>query len=242
MSQVWLIAARELRGYFNGLSGYVILAAHLLITGILFNVFAVGDKPRYSQEVLGSFFYFSSGMAIITALLISLRLVAEERQLQTLVLLRTAPISERQIIWGKYLSALLFFSLTLVLSVYMPALVMVEGKITVGQIITGYLGLFLLGSACIAITLLASVWSPTQLVAGVVAGVLVTLLLVAWMMARVTDEPMRSLFSYLALHNLHFTTFSSGVLNLRDVVYYLGLTLFFLEAAISSLESWRWRE
>lgn len=242
MHHVLLIARRELAGYFASLSGYLILAGHLLVSGLLFNVFAVGSQARLSQEVLADFFYYASGMAIITALLLSVRLIAEERQLQTLVLLRTAPVTERQVVWGKYLSALAFFALTLVLSVYLPALIFVNGKVSLLQIAAGYLGLLLLGSACIAIALLASVWSPSQLIAAAAAGVMVTLILVAWMLAHVTEEPLKSLFFYAALHNLHFRTFSQGIVHLRDVVYYVGLTAVFLEAAVGSLEAWRWRE
>ena len=109
MNAVLLIARRELAGYFSSLSGYVILAAHLLVSGLLFNVFAVGNQAKFSQDVLQSYFYFSSGMAMVTGILLAMRLVAEERQLHTLVLLRTAPVTEREIIWGKFLSALVFF-------------------------------------------------------------------------------------------------------------------------------------
>jgi ABC-2 type transport system permease protein len=174
--------------------------------------------------------------------LLSIRLIAEERQLETLVLLRTAPITERQIVWGKFLSALAFFFLTLAVSVYMPALIFIHGKVSFLQIASGYLGLLLLGSACIAIALLASVWSNSQIMAGAVAGVLVTLLLVAWMVGQVVTEPLKGLFAYLALHNLHFGPLSRGVIHARDVFYYLGLTAVFMEAAVRSLESWRWRE
>ena len=97
-------------------------------------------------------------------------------------------------------------------------------------------------AACIAITLLASVWSSTQLIAGVVGGVMVTLLVVAWMLAHDTEEPLKQFFNYVALHNIHFSTFSRGTLNLRDVVYYLGVIVVFLEASARSLEAWRWRE
>jgi len=179
---------------------------------------------------------------MVTAILLAMRLVAEERQTHTLVLLRTAPVSERQIVWGKFLSAAAFLLLTLVVSGYMPALILVHGKVSVAQIFTGYLGLLLLGAACIAITLLASVWSPTQLIAGVVGGVVVTLLVVAWMLGHVTEEPLKSFFIYVALHNIHFRTFSTGILHLRDVAYYLGVTVICLEAAALSLEAWRWRE
>jgi ABC-2 type transport system permease protein len=242
MTPVLLIARRELAAYFATLSGYLILAAHLLISGLLFNVFAVGNQPRLSQEVLEQFFYFSSGMAIVTGILLAMRLVAEERQTHTLVLLRTAPVSERQIVWGKFLSALGFLALTLVLSMYMPALIFVHGKVSLAQIATGYLGLLLLGGACIAIVLTASVWSPTQLIAGSIGGLLVAVLVVVWMLARVTEEPLKQLFVHLALHNIHFRTFSTGILHVRDLAYYGGLIVVFLELAARSLESWRWRE
>jgi gliding motility-associated transport system permease protein len=242
LGAVGLIARRELAAYFASLSGYVILAAHLLVSGLLFNVFAVGSAPRLSQEVLEQFFYFSSGMAMVSGILLAMRLVAEERQLQTLVLLRTAPVSERQVVWGKFLSALAFLGLALLLSLYMPALIFVHGKVSLLQIAVGYLGLLLIGAACIAITLLASVWSATQLMAGVVGGLMVALLVICWMLARVTEEPLKELFVQLALHNVHFRALSTGTLHLRDLAYYLGVIVLFLEASVRSLEAWRWRE
>lgn len=241
-SNILLITSRELRGYFSSFSGYLILSAHLLITGLLFNAYAIGNRPKFSQEVLEDFFYFSSGMAIVTAVLLSTRLIAEERQNQTLVLLHTAPVSERVVVYGKFLSALAFFSITLLASIYLPALVFVNGKISLGHIFSGYLGLFLLGSACIAIALVASSWTSSQLMAGAIGALMVTLLTVAWMAARVSDEPLRSVLNYLALHNQHFRTFSRGVFAWQDLAYYIGITVFFLEMAVRSLESWRWRE
>lgn len=242
MRAVFLIARRELGDYFSTYSGYVILAAHLLVSGLMFNVFAVGNKAKFSQEVLEAFFYFSSGMAMITGILLAMRLVAEERQVQTLVLLRTSPISEREIVWGKFLSALAILALTLVVSLYMPALIFLRGKVSLLQILTGYGGLLLLGGACVSITLLASVWSPTQTIAGVMGGLMIAVLVIVWMLAKVSEEPLKEVFGYLALHNMHFQTFSTGTFHMRDVVYYLSLIVFGLEAAVRSLESWRWRE
>ena len=242
MSAVWLLARRELQGYFATLSGYLILAAHLLVSGLFFNVFAVGNRPKFSQGVLEDYFYYASGMAIVTGLVLAMRLIAEERQIHTLVVLRTAPVTGRQIVWGKFLSAVGFLVLTLLLSVYMPALIFLHGKISLLHIGTGYLGLLLLGAACIAVGLLASSWASNQLMAGVTGGLMVVLLLIAWMVSRVTEAPLGSLFGYLALHNEHFRSFSSGSLNLRDVVFYLSVIVFFLEAAVHSLEAWRWRE
>jgi ABC-2 type transport system permease protein len=242
MTVVLTIARRDLGAYFTGFSGYLILAGHLLLTGLLFSVYAVGDQPKLSQQVIENFFFYSSGMAMVTAVLLAMRLIAEERQMQTLVLLRTAPITERQIIWGKFLSALAFLLLTLVVSLYLPSMVLIHGKVSWLQIATGYLGLALLGATCIAITLLASAWSGSQMMAGALGGLMVSLLLVLWLVAKVTDAPLKGLLDYLALHNQHFSPFSRGILHLRDVAYYLGVTVVCLESAVRSLESWRWSE
>jgi ABC-2 type transport system permease protein len=242
MKAILLIARRDLGAYFSTLSGILILSGHLLLTGILFNAYAVGAQPKLSQLVLEDYFYFASGMAMVTGVLLAMRLIAEERQLQTLVLLRTAPLSERQIVWGKFLSALGFFALILAASWYLPALIFIHGKVSVLQIASGYLGLLLLGAACIALTLLASAWCATQTMAGAAGGLMVTLLLILWLAAQVTEEPLKGLLDYLALHNQHFRLFSRGILHIKDFFYYVGLTGMALESAIVSLEAWRWRE
>ncbi|MBI4083779.1 MAG: ABC transporter permease subunit [Candidatus Lambdaproteobacteria bacterium] len=242
LTAAWLIARRELGRYFGTALGWLILAGYLLSTGLLFNAFAVGAQPKLSQRVLEDYIYLSSGMVLVAAVLLAMRLIAEERQMRTLILLRTAPVTERQIVWGKFLAALVFVAAMVAASAYIPALIFVHGRVSVAHIAVGYLGLILLGAASIAIGLLASAWSRSQLMAGMVGALMVALLTIAWMVGRITEEPLKTLFGTLALHNLHFQNFQRGVLNLRDVGYYLGVTLFFLEASVAALESWRWRQ
>ena len=74
VKNVMLIAARELQAYFSTFSGYALLAAHLLLSGLLFNIYAVGNRAKFSQKVVEDFFYLASGMAIITALLLAIRI------------------------------------------------------------------------------------------------------------------------------------------------------------------------
>ena len=201
----------------------------------------MGDREKFSRQVLEDYFYHTSGLVMIMAVLLAMRLIAEEKQTQSFVLLRTSPVSEREIVLGKFLSAVAVLLISLAASAYLPALILVSGKISFSHLAVGYLGLLLLGAASIAIALLASVWFSSQFMAGAVGGLMIALLLVAWMAGRVSDAPLQELLTYVALHNLHFRTFSSGIPHLRDVVYYLGVTLFFLECAVRSLESWKWR-
>jgi ABC-2 type transport system permease protein len=241
MGKTLLVAGRELRGFFSTWMGYIICAAALFIDGLLFNAFAVSGQPKFSADVLADFFYFASGIAMVAGVFLAMRLVAEEKQNGTIVLFYTSPITERQMIYGKFLSALAFSLILHALSLYLPALIFINGKVSLGHLASGYLALVLLGSAAIAISLFASTIAPNQLVAGIVGSALVVTLLVLWMVADIVEPPFKQLFGYLAVHNKHFTPFSQGIVHTRDVIYYLSLTVFFLECSVRGLEARRWR-
>src|SRR5580765_6230569 len=105
MNAVMLIARRELAAYLKTWTGYIIIAAVLVINGLLFNAYALGGADKRSAEVLSLFFYFSSGTTMIASVFISMRLLAEERQTGTLQLLYSSPIRDYEIVLGKYFSA-----------------------------------------------------------------------------------------------------------------------------------------
>src|SRR5215471_7468094 len=94
VSGTLLIARRELRAYLRSPFGYIVAAAMLLIDGLLFQGYALGAGARLSADVLHDFFYFASGTTMVAAILLSMRLLAEERQTGTLVLLNTAPVGD----------------------------------------------------------------------------------------------------------------------------------------------------
>ena len=179
MSAALLIARRELSGYLSSMTGWVILATILLADGLLFQAVALSGEKK-SFDVLQAFFYFSSGTTMVASVFIAMRLFAEERQQGTLVLLESAPLHEPTVVAGKFLGAWVFLLLLLGLSAYLPTLVLVNGKVTVGHIAAGYLGLALLGAACIAIGAFASALAPNQVVAAVLAGAMIVALLLAW--------------------------------------------------------------
>jgi len=241
VKNIALIARRELGSYFRTPGGYVIAAAVLLIDGLFFNSFAVGSEPRLSSRVLEDFFYFASGTTMIAAILLSMRLLAEERQTGTLVLLFTAPVRESEIVVAKFISALLFLSLLTLLSLYMPALIFVNGKVSIGHITAGYLGLILLGGACLALGVLGSALAKNQLLAAVISTAFVTLLLLCWLLAKITDPPLTAIVSYLALFNEHFQPFRRGILRVSDIVFFSSVIYLSLLASTRVLQSQRWR-
>ena len=239
MKKMWIIAQRELGTFFNTWMGYVIVAAALIIDGILFNAYSVTSEPRFSAEVLSDFFYFASGLSMVAGIFLAMRLLAEEKQNGTIILFYTSPVTERQLIYGKFLSALLFSLVLHAASLYMPALIMVHGKISLGHVAAGYLCLTMLGAVTMSMTLFASALAPNQLVAAVGGAFLTVLFLTLWLLANVVDAPFKAVFTWLSIHNDHFTPFSNGIVHIKDLVFYVGFVLFFLECAVRALEARR---
>ena len=241
MNGAYLIARRELSAYLRSPFGYIVGAAMLLIDGLLFQGYALGAGARLSADVLHDFFYFASGTTMVAAILLSMRLLAEERQAGTLVLLNTAPLHESAIIAGKFISAFVFVALLTAITIYMPLLILVNGKVSAGHIAVGYLGLLLLGAASVAIGLFGSTLARSQVLAAIIgAGILVTMLLL-WLVGRITDPPLNGFLAGLALHNEHQNAFMTGLLKFDNVVYYVAVTYFFLLASVKTLEARRWR-
>jgi ABC-2 type transport system permease protein len=237
-----IIFRRELAAYLRSPVGYLVAAVGLLIVGILFQAQALGGGAQLSADVLRKFFYNASGFVMVAGLVLAIRLVAEERQQHTIVLLNTSPVRDVEIVAGKFLSAFVFLAGMTMLTLYMPLLIKVNGKISIGEVVVGYLGLLLLGAASLAMGLFASALARQQLVAAAIGGVLLVFLIVMYPLAQKLDPPLRSVFEQLALHNLRFQGgFQQGVLNLKDVVYYLSVTYFFLLLATKTLEAKRWQ-
>lgn len=236
-----LIARRDLGAYLHGLTGYVIVAAVLFVNGILFQAFALGDSAKYSHEVLEHFFYFSSGTTMIASVLLTMRAIAEERQTETEVLLQTSPVSDTQVVVGKYLAAMGMLGLLTAMTAYMPALIFWHGKVSLAHVGVGYLGLMALGSATCAIGIFGSSLFRNQMAAAILSGVLVVTLLILWMVADKVEAPFEDLLAYMALYNKHFVPFQEGRLSTAGLVYFASATFAFLMLSIRVLEGRRWR-
>jgi ABC-2 type transport system permease protein len=241
MTTTFLITRRELGAYFRSMTGYVIAALVLLVNGLLFNVWAMGGNEKLSAEVVSQFFYAASGLTMIASVFISMRLLAEERQTGTLVLLTSSPVHDWEIVLGKFLSAFIFLALITLATIYMPLLIKVNGKVSFGHLAAGYVGLLLLGSAALAVGTFGSAIARTQVLAAIFSGCIVAALVLCWLLAKVTEKPFADVFLALAIWGRHFPPFQTGTIHARDVVYYLAVTYVALFAATRVLEARRWR-
>lgn len=236
MRNIRLLVGRELRSYFDTSWGWSILVLVLVLDGLLFNAFALGARERLSANVLSDFFYFSSGTTMIAGVLLTMRLIAEERQTGTFTLLQTAPITAAEIVLGKFLGAFSFLSIITLLTAYMPALIFVNGRVSIEQVLVGYLGLFSLGAATIAVGTFASAVARNQLLAAVIGACLMVFLLLGWLLGQVIDAPINGIFSYTAIFDRHFQPFMKGRLNTEGLVYYASVCFGFLMLATRSLQ------
>jgi ABC-2 type transport system permease protein len=236
-----IIFRRELGHYLRSPIGWIIAAAVLLVDGLLFQSMALPGE-QLSALLLERYFYFASGIPLFAGVLLAFRLLAEERQNHSMILLKTSPIRDTEIVLGKFFAALAFMTLVLVLSLYMPILIKVNGKITWGQIFVGYFGMFLLGSATLAIGLFASALTRQQIIAVLVGAVFVLVMCLLYPLAKKLDSPVKEVLEQVDLWWIHFQNgFMRGVINLKDVIYYVAMTYFFLLLAVKTLEAKRWQ-
>ena len=236
-----IIYRRELGGYLRSPLSWVIAAVLLLAQGIFFQAWALRGE-QLSALVLERFFFVSSFAIGVASIVLSFRLIAEERQNHSMVLLSTSPVRDYEIVLGKFFAALTFLTIMLLFSLYMPILIKVNGKISSAQIFVGYLGLFLFGAVGLAIGIFSSALTKYQFVALIVAAFLLIVLGNIFQLANKLDPPVRTVIEQADLWWVRFqSSFMRGILNLKDVIFYVGVTYFFLLLAVKTLETKRWQ-
>lgn len=256
MKGLLAMVGKELRVYFTSPMAYVVIAVFLLINGYLFYnivLFTInqsmqlirlqGAMPQINANelIFRPVFHNMAVIMILTLPMLTMRLLAEEKKVKTAELLMTSPISIIEILLGKYLAALLIFALMLLLTGFMPALMELYGKLQWGSILTGYLGLLMLGGVFLSFGLLASSLTENQIIAGFVGfGLILLLWLMGWASQGAGDTGLGLVLSYLSIGE-HFENFSKGLIDTGDLVYLLSLIAVGLFLTHRVIESQRWK-
>jgi len=231
------ITLKELKSYLTSPMSYIVTCIFLLLTGTFFTTYLA--STQYSDTSIRGFVESSQVLLLLFAAVLTMRLIAEERKLGTWELLLTAPVRDTEVVLGKFLSSLAVLVTMLVLTLYYPILLIILGDPDMGPIGTSYLGLFLLGSAALAVGIFASSLTSNQIVSAVVAGGILFALWFVGMAASFVPEALGEILSYLSL-SYHFNDLIRGVVDTRAIIYYLSVTALFLYLAIRSLETGRW--
>lgn len=241
---IFTITKRELKSYFSSLIAYTVIAAFLAVSGYFYHTNMVMFVTFAGSDVLLGLwqqtFYDMRFVLISLMPLLTMRLFAEEKKLGTIELLFTNPLRDADIIIGKYCACVLVLVLMILLTVLYPALLAVVFSLDPGPVAAGYLGIFLMGAACIACGIFLSSLTENQIVAAMsTVGVLLFLWFLDW------NEGIAGPATVAVLHQLsfseHFFNFIRGVIDLDDVVYYLSVILLFLFFTRCSLASRTWK-
>ena len=231
MSNTLAIFKKEIRSYFSSPIAYFNIIAFLLVSTWLF--FWLGGFFLDNQANMRDFFVLMPWMFLFFAPAMTMRLWAEEKKMGTVEILMTLPIRSHEVILGKYLASFVLLAVMVALTVPVPALVFYLGNPEGGQIFTSYIGVFLMGSAYIAIGLCASTLTENQIIAFIL-GIVVSLVFFLVGFADV------QLLSYFGL-KYHFESIARGVIDSRDLIYYFSMTGFFLYLSVLFVEVRSWR-
>ncbi len=246
---------KEMRLYFGSPVAYVVFTFFLVISGWFFSQIFLfysdvsmrsfmqpqfGQSLNISDSVMRPLFTNMSVVLLFFMPMLTMRLFAEEKRSGTMELLLTYPVRDGEVLTGKFLAAAALYALLLALTLLYPGLVAHFTRVEWGPVLTGYLGLTLVGATFLAVGLLVSSLTENQIVAGFGAfGVLLAFWVIGWG-AEFSTGRLRTVLQYLSMTE-HLDGFSRGLIDTKDLVYYGSAIALALFLTLRSLESKRWR-
>jgi len=249
MGKILTIARRELAGYFFSPLAYVIGALFLCVCAFKFAPppgFWAGPRewfilvPHQQASFRGLFEMMGTAMTIAAPLL-TMRLVSEEYRSGTIETLMTAPVTDTQVILGKFLGVMGFYLILLAATLIFLALMFVYATPDVGVVIMGYVGMVLLGAAFLAVGVSPPTLSRYQLLAAAASIVILAIFqLLAGQVASHTAAPISEIAARINT-STYISNFARGLFDSRGLIFFLSLTGGFLFLSIKTLESRRWR-
>jgi ABC-2 type transport system permease protein len=236
MSPALAITKREIKHYFNSPVAYIVVTVFMLLAGYLFFNTLFIEKQA---EMRG---YFGLAPMLFTFIIpaITMRLLAEEKGSGTLELLITMPVRDWEVVVGKFLAAVALLAVLLGLTLVYAITLSTVGPLDKGPAYGGYIGLLLMGSAYVAIGVMASALTHNQIVAFIVAFAISFSLYLFGRVVQIVPPKLQPVVAFLSIDN-HFEAISRGVIDSRDVLYYLSIIAVSLVVATVALESRKWK-
>ena len=222
MKQIWIITKRELQSFFNSLMAYIMLVAFLGFSGFFTWLFG-SDVFFVKQASLQSFFGIAYWTLFFFIPALTMRLFAEENRSGTIELLVTKPVNDWQLVLGKFLSTLILIIIALALTLPYYITVANLGPVDHGAVWSGYLGLILMSAAYISIGIFTSSISNNQIVGYMLALFIgIFFQIIFGLLAGSLSGLLGSILDYLSL-STHFESISRGVIDTKDLIYFLSI-------------------
>jgi ABC-2 type transport system permease protein len=251
---VWTICRRELYAYFVSPIAWVLLTIFALLSGVFtYDMAALFVRAGFESQMQGQSFPMNVNEQVLAPLLsnisviglfliplISMRLFAEEKRQGTIELLVTSPVHDTEIVLGKWLSAVLMYGALLVVLLADISFLFIYGRPDWKPFLTGFLGVLLQGACLLALGTFISTLTKNQIVAGAVGfGLALVLWILSWS-TSFGNSPTVQVLNYLSIIS-HQDSFTRGVIDTKDLSYYLSMIFLGLFLTTRSLESLRWR-
>lgn len=236
MQNTLTIAGRQFRSYFNGPAAYIVAAIVLGLVGAIFWYYFFLIGRTSAREM----FMWTGRLMVFAAPAIAMGLLAEERRSGTIELLITMPVREIEVILGKYLGALGMVAVIIALTVVHPLAVATLGDLAWGPVIGGYVGLFLASAAMLAIGVMASSWTENQLVAFFISFLLLIMLTFVPLIFERFFTGFWATAVQAVSFDAHLESMAKGVVDTRDLVFFLSIITVSLMIAFRALERRRW--
>jgi len=246
MRKTWAIIRRELVAYFSSPLAYIVMTAFLLMQGYIFYLIIsfLNNPQTPAMTPLRLFFggtIFFWLFLLFVVPVITMRLIAEERRSGTVEVLLTSPLTETQVILGKFAAAMIFYIVLWLPTVLYVAVLKSHSEIDLGPVLAGYLGVVLLGFLFLAVGTFASTLTHNQLIAAIIAFAVMIALFSIGLVEQLIMSP--GLKAALGRMNLwtQMDDFAKGIVDSRHVIYQLSVGVLFLFFAAKSLEVKKWR-
>ncbi|MCC7177229.1 MAG: ABC transporter permease subunit [Acidobacteria bacterium] len=254
MRNILAIAGKELRGYFASPIGYVLVGFYALLFGWFFYTLVAfferqsmqmamggpGGSMNLNQMLVAPLLMNATVIMLLVFPLITMRTYAEEKRSGTIELLLTSPLTDWQIILGKFLGALALYAVMLGVTLVHMAILFVFGNPEWKPIATGYLGLLLMGGSFLSLGLFISSLTKNQIVAGMITFSVFLLLWVINWVSTFVGPTMQTVLNYLSITE-HFDDFAKGIIDTKHLVYYLSFIAMGLFLTMKAVDSERWR-
>ncbi len=252
MSNVLAIARKELRSYFASPIAYFFIGLFALLFGVFFYLYLqaflrqslqmsqFGGNVNVNQAMIRGLLQNAAVIILFVMPMITMRTYSEEKRSGTIELLLTSPVTDAQIIVGKFLGAVALYLCMLAVTVVYMAILFYFGDPELKPVLTGYLGLLLLGSAFISLGLFISSTTKNQIVAGFLTfAAFLTLWIIGWF-GEGGSGMTRDIVSHLSVIE-HFDDFARGIIDTKHLVYYLSFITLGLFLTAKSVDVERWR-
>lgn len=236
-TNIFAIYKRELRAYFNSPVAYVVIVVFLAIIGWFFS------SNLFLSNVASMYIIFDSFLVkilfMVFAPAITMRLLAEEKKSGTLELLTTKPLRDAEIVLGKFLAAWTLLATTLLPTLIYLFTILSLGDLDIGPVLTGYLGLVLLGGVYIAMGVLASSLTENQIIAFIMGFLVVITFFMLDKVIMYAPESFSSTLEFLSTDH-HYSSIARGVIDSRNMIYFGSVIGFTLLLTTVSLERRKW--